>query len=111
MVCKSWDVRCEVGIPFPGKGTMAYNCGDDGLFGTAFDVETPEEACAKYRDVVLEYRRRYGSERCAEEPWPQHPTDRLRKYQERLRQQQENPPAHAVMPKKGAAIHVDARRP
>ena len=90
MVRESLDVRCECGVPFPGKGENSWDCGDDGLFGTAFDVVTPEEACAKYRDVVLDYRRRYGGQKCAEEPWPQPPAERLLEYQERLRQKQEN---------------------
>ena len=93
-----WDVRCDVGIPFPGKGTMSYNCGEDGLYGTAFAVETPEEACAKFHDCVVGYRKKYGGKRCAEEPWPQSPVDRLREHEERLRQRRDEPPAQAVMP-------------
>jgi hypothetical protein len=71
-------VNCDVGIPFPGKGTTAYNCGDDALHGTAFAVSTVEDACAKFRAAVLEYRRRYGGQRCAEEPWPQAAADYIR---------------------------------
>ena len=85
-------------VPFPGKGTMSYNCGEDGLYGTAFAVETPEEACAKFHDRVVEYRKKYGGKRCAEEPWPQAPADRMREYEERLRQRRDEPPAQAVMP-------------
>ena len=98
-VHEAWDVRCDVGIPFPGKGTMSYNCGEDGLYGTAFAVETPEEACERFRDCVVEYRKKYGGKRCAEEPWPQAPVDRLKEHEERLRQRRdEAPPAQAVMP-------------
>lgn len=79
----SFDVRCDVGIPFPGKGENSWDCGEDGLFGTAFDVSTVAEACAQYREVVLDYRRRYGGERCANEPWPQAPQERIREYETR----------------------------
>ena len=84
----SFDVQSEHGIPFPGKGTMDYNCGEDGLFGTGFKVSTVDEACARYRDVVLDYRRRYGGQRCAEKPWPQTPADRIREYDARQAQRQ-----------------------
>ena len=98
VVRESWDMRCDIGIPFPGKGENAWDCGDDGLFGTAFAVETPEEACAKFRDCVVEYRKRYGGKCCAEEPWPQAPVDRIREHEERLRQRRDEPSAQSTMP-------------
>ena len=84
MVRESFDVRCSCGIPFPGKGTMSYNCDDDGLFGTAFDVEPPEEACVNFGDVVLEYRKQYGSQQCRDEPWKQSAQERIREYETHL---------------------------
>ena len=77
----SFDVTSEHGIPFPGKGENSWDCGDDALFGTAFAVATIEEACARYRAVVLEYRQKYGGERCANAPWPQTPADRIREHE------------------------------
>ena len=98
IVHESWDVRCDVGIPFPGKGTMSYNCGEDGLYGTAFDVDTPEEACARFSDCVVEYRKKYGGKSCAEEPWSQSPVDRIRECEQRLQQRRGDQPIQSVMP-------------
>lgn len=74
----SWHVECDVGIPFPGKGENAWDCGEDALHGASFAVSTGEEACDRFRATVLEYRRRYGGQRCADAPWPQSAADRRR---------------------------------
>lgn len=79
----SCDVRCEIGIPFPGKGENSWDCGDDALFATAIATANIEEACQQFGHIVLEYRQRYGGQQCAEAPWPQTPADRLRDYEAR----------------------------
>lgn len=53
------DVEVEGGIPFPGKGTCSWNCGDDALEATSFKECTVEEACEQFRDAVMDYRDRY----------------------------------------------------
>lgn len=48
-------------IPFPGKGTMSYNCGSDGLYGQSSSTgRTVEAAIASVVQSVLESRKRYG---------------------------------------------------
>jgi hypothetical protein len=71
----SRDVEVPDGIPFSGKGESEWDCGEDGLFATGFDVETAstdEQACALYAACVLETRVRRGDPRT----WPESPRDR-----------------------------------
>lgn len=78
----SFDARCDIGIPFPGKGENTYDCGEDGLYGTSFDCETyptPEHVCQGFATVVYAYRRRYGGEQCSRDPWPEASEDRIRR--------------------------------
>lgn len=70
IVRESYSIECETGIPFPGKGENSWDCGDDALHGTAFDVATPEEACELFGQTVIRYRRKNGGRQCAENPWP-----------------------------------------
>jgi len=53
--------HCEMEepIPYPGKGTMSYNCGEDGLHGITMPCESFEEAIGKVVESVLDKRRRY----------------------------------------------------
>jgi hypothetical protein len=83
----SYEVECPYGIPFPGKGENSWDCGEDGLWSTACAVETVEDACERFRTTVLDYRRRYGGEQCASEPWPQRPADRIREIHARQAEQ------------------------
>lgn len=71
------DIECEYGVPFPGKGENSWDCGDDGLFGTGFEVDSDEQAVTRFAAAVLTNRRRYGGESCAREPWPEKPEDRI----------------------------------
>lgn len=48
-------------IPFPGKGTMSYNCGDDALHGLTCPAKSIEEAIGKIVEDVLKTRRKRGS--------------------------------------------------
>jgi len=50
-----------VGIPFPGKGSMSYNCGMDGLYGmTTGPVGSVRNAIKQVVDSVTASRTRYG---------------------------------------------------
>ena len=60
-----YNVRIEVedGIPVPGKGTTAYNCGDDAVYSLAFRHEgtpDPDEIASHLVDDCMESRVRYG---------------------------------------------------
>jgi len=47
-------------IPFPGKGTCSYNCGDDAIHGSTFPCDNVEEAIGHVVGTVLRSRKRYG---------------------------------------------------
>jgi len=53
--------ECDLkeGIPFPGKGTASYNCGEDALYGYSCKASTFEEAIGEVVTTVLTNRRRY----------------------------------------------------
>lgn len=53
-------VEIPNGIPFPGKGENAWDCGDDALFGCAAEGTTVEAGVANAVESVLRYRRKYG---------------------------------------------------
>jgi hypothetical protein len=66
---KNWPfpekmVRSKVdipgGIPYPGKGTSAFNCGDDANYGHTGPQRTPEDAIAEVVRHVLTRRVRNG---------------------------------------------------
>ena len=52
-------VDIEDGIPFPGKGTCAYNCGEDRLMGTSVVGSSVSKAIGNVVATVLDYRERY----------------------------------------------------
>lgn len=54
------DLDVEGGIPFPGKGTESYNCGDDALCSQTTPGDDVQEAAAKLIASVMGYRARYG---------------------------------------------------
>jgi hypothetical protein len=56
------DVKIKDGkcIPHPGKGTMSYNCGMDGLYGTCCPARNVEDAIGSMVISSLRSRRRYG---------------------------------------------------
>ena len=69
------DITVPDCIPFSGKGENSWDCGEDGLCATGFDVEqarTDEAACALYAASVLETRRKRHDPRV----WPESPGDR-----------------------------------
>jgi len=53
-------VDMEEPIPFPGKGTCSYNCGDDAIHGSCFPCRTVEEAIGEVVGSALRNRKRYG---------------------------------------------------
>lgn len=69
-------IDCDIGVPFPGKGENSWDCGEDSLHGAGADG-SEADAIGRFVASVLDNRRRYGGTRCAEEPWPESPTDRL----------------------------------
>lgn len=58
------SVKCERGVPIPGKGTQPYNCDDDAIYSTTFAGRDSrwyaEEALLEFREDVLLRRIRYG---------------------------------------------------
>lgn len=66
MPCKIVRVsRCiemEGCIPFSGKGTTSYNCGEDGICATGFDVDSDEKAICLFAASALETRRKRGDD-------------------------------------------------
>ena len=79
---------------------IEYATGNKRILGGTLTERRQCRHCGqkKYRDVVLDYRRRYGGEKCAEEPWPQHAADRFQEYQERCKQRREESPVLGVKP-------------
>lgn len=61
IVREGTDLKPYIGIPFPGKGTMSYNCDEDAIFGTGASTLVPLEAALSLRSSVMEYRKQYGS--------------------------------------------------
>lgn len=53
------SVKVEKGVRHPGKGTMSYNCDDDFLYSLTTPADSVEEALNKFRDSVLDMRKRY----------------------------------------------------
>lgn len=70
-------IKCDGGIPFPGKGENDYDCGEDAVFSwssvevPAYKIDTPTCAGDKFdacildavrdmRDSIMERRQRYG---------------------------------------------------
>lgn len=62
-ICKHKIMRahCDLiePIPFPGKGTMSYNCGENALHGLTTQASSIEEAINKVIESVLDKRERY----------------------------------------------------
>jgi len=55
----STEIKCDEGIPFPGKGTCSYNCGEDALFSSSNNGENIEKAIGEFIGSVLNYRNKY----------------------------------------------------
>lgn len=53
-----WDISIDGGIPFMGKGENAWDCGEDGLWGTG--GSSPENAVANAVESVLRSRAKHG---------------------------------------------------
>jgi len=56
----STDVDIPKGIPFQGKGENSWDCGDDGLFGSACSGHNLEKAATTMREIVMRNRHKYG---------------------------------------------------
>lgn len=54
------EVEIDGGIPFPGKGENAWDCGDDAVFSSTFPATTVEEAIGKVVSSVMRDRRKNG---------------------------------------------------
>lgn len=54
-------VECLDPIPIPGKGTAAYNCGENSTHGSCFPCKTVGAAAAHMFESVMETRERYGN--------------------------------------------------
>lgn len=48
------------GVPIPGKGENAWDCGEDAVHGQTAPAATPEEAVEKLRAYALGRRAKYG---------------------------------------------------
>lgn len=72
LVRTSRDIECPDGIPFSGKGDNSWDCGEDGIYGTGFEVRSDEEACALFAASALQTRKQRGDPRV----WPESPGDR-----------------------------------
>jgi len=58
------------GVPVPGKGESAWDCGDDAIYSLCCPAETVEEGIAAYVQSAMKSRRRYGGS----VNWRQHST-------------------------------------
>lgn len=54
------DIDVPGGIPHPGKGENAWDCGEDATYSLCCPAKTAEEAVASMVETVLQSRRRYG---------------------------------------------------
>lgn len=56
---KRVQIEVAEGVPHPGKGTTAYNCGDDATFSVSCVGKTIEEGIGNFVGSVLNDRKRY----------------------------------------------------
>jgi len=54
------EIEIPGGVPVPGKGTEAWNCGDDATFGLTTPADSISEGIARLVQTTLERRERYG---------------------------------------------------
>lgn len=54
------DIKCEAGVPIPGKGENSWDQEDDRLYEVTCLAGTVEEAKAAFVDSVMERREKYG---------------------------------------------------
>lgn len=54
------QIEVEGGIPHPGKGENAWDCGDDATYAITTPADTIEEGISKFVHSVLRDRTRYG---------------------------------------------------
>lgn len=80
-VGRKWKHRAEVsvaeGIPYPGKGTTSYNCGDTATYALCFPVtDEPHLDWQYYKEYamgIMKDRQRYGSlAYVPSDGWPAH---------------------------------------
>ena len=71
-------IEIPKGVPVPGKGTMAHNCGDDATFGITFAASSDSMgrnwAAHKAMEDVMHTRAKYGSGMrwVPSDGWPAH---------------------------------------
>lgn len=58
-VYKRIEIEVEEGIPYPGKGTSSYNCGDDAVFSFSTPGESVKHCIDELRKDVLWLRKNY----------------------------------------------------
>ncbi|HXI16285.1 MAG TPA: hypothetical protein VNM48_07925, partial [Chloroflexota bacterium] len=56
------DVQVPEGVPHPGKGENAWDCGEDATYALTCAEQTPEAAVGRLVESVLRDRRRYGGD-------------------------------------------------
>lgn len=54
------EVRSEKGIPVPGKGENAWDCGEDAVHGSTFPCGTFRDAVAEFTKDILTTRGKHG---------------------------------------------------
>jgi hypothetical protein len=53
-------IEIPEGIPHPGKGESAWDCGDDATYSVTSPASTPQDAAISLAKSVMEQRMRYG---------------------------------------------------
>lgn len=62
-----YEVAVEGGVPVPGKGENAWDCGDDAIHSqSSCNPRSEEAAIASFVEAVLTTRRRYGGNHMSE---------------------------------------------
>lgn len=54
------EVKCEGGVPVPGKGENSWDCGEDAVFSSTFPCGSFEQAVADFTADILKTRGKYG---------------------------------------------------
>ena len=61
----------EKAIPIPGKGTTAYNCGEDAIYSQSSIANNHQESIAKFQASVMRSRNNYGGKEWVPEEYKQ----------------------------------------
>ena len=57
---RGFDIRCDKGVPIPGKGENSWDQGDGAIFGTGSSKDNPQDALNDFICRTMERRRKYG---------------------------------------------------